>query len=401
MPLTSTQEASRLFKKSFGLAETTTNRQFFEETMKGRSATWPSSVIGQESSIPTTAPSGMTDGQTVGVVKRRIALSLTAVPGTTNAFYDPDMVNIIPFNFGDGSYNYVLNDSTGDSIPFGDDDWLVDTEAGVLSFYNGVPANMPPKLSFYKYVGLMGIVAGSVVPQVETVSRTIYVSSTGSDTTGDGTTAGTAFATLYHAITTILPQIYNCTITIQLGAGTFTYDNNCDKALCAIQYIYGDTSTGTSAAIIIAGTMVSYSTNTFTLDSVNKQQYNCVQGSVLTPGALNNMFAFYSGTVYVPIESNTTSAIISPYPNCASLNGVYTLGTTLNAAVTNINASVVFRYIGMSVTGTTSYFYAGTTYSSNFPSTMTQSLSFQFCHQSRQRIRGFRAMLVADIGRSA
>ena len=345
MPVTTAQQASRLFKKLFGLAETTTVRQFFEESFKGRTATWPSSVIGQEADIPTTAPAGMINDQIVGVVKRKIDLVLTAVPGTTNSFYHADLIDAIPFNFGDGSYNYALKDSTSASIAFGQNDWLVDTEAGVLTFYTSVPANMPPKFSFYKYVGIKGITAGAIVPQVETVARTIYVETTGSDTTGDGLSVGTAFATLYKAITTIKPQIYNCTVTIQLGTGTFTYDTACDKALGAIELLYGNTTTANIPQIKILGTLTLYRTGTFSADATDKNKHNVADANIYTVNELKNKFTLFTGTFYIPINSNTASYISDPCIASATLTNTYDLSTTLTTSVANITASVYFSYL--------------------------------------------------------
>ncbi|MFA7302007.1 MAG: hypothetical protein WC069_06875, partial [Candidatus Shapirobacteria bacterium] len=66
-------------------------------------------------------------------------------------------------------------------------------------------------------VAALGSIGGS-----ETVSRTIYVTTTGNDTTGDGT-IGLPFLTIGKAISTVKkvinPQV---TITINIGIGTFT-----------------------------------------------------------------------------------------------------------------------------------------------------------------------------------
>lgn len=353
MPVTTAQQASRLFKKLFGLAETTTVRQFFEESFKGRTATWPSSVIGQESDIPTTAPAGMINDQTIGVVKRKIDLVLTAVPGTTNSFYHADLIDAIPFNFGDGSYNYALKDSTNTSISFGQNDWLVDTEAGVLTFYTSVPANMPPKISFYKYVGIKGITASAIVPQVETANRTIYVETTGSDTTGNGLTVGTAFATLYKAITTIKPQIYNCKITIQLGIGAFVYDAACDLALYKIQHLYGGTTFTITPLITIQGLFTLYRTGTFTIDSTDKNKHNVSDLNVYTTNELKNKFAFATGSIYIPINSNTSTYISDPCIAITTLSNTYDLSTTLSVT-SAIIASSVLQYLRIDTLSNTS-----------------------------------------------
>ena len=167
MSLNSAQQTSRLMKKSFGAAETLVTRDFFEEPKLGKTAILPSQIWAEADKIPNTAPVGMTNGQTVGVVQRYIKLSLTHIPGSNNhSYYHESLKNTIPFNFGDGSYNYELYRSDGTtSIPFGSFDWLLDTEAGVLTFYNTgqtlVTSATPPQISFYKYVGAFGIPSGT------------------------------------------------------------------------------------------------------------------------------------------------------------------------------------------------------------------------------------------------
>lgn len=155
MALTSDQKSSSLFKQSLGVAETNTSRDFFEESIKGRSIVLNDQIWIQSSEIPATAPS-LADGATEGVVQYFQARSMTAVPGVSNSFYLADLVDSIPFNFGNGSYNYTLTNASGTAIPFGQGDWLVNNAAGTLTFYGTVPSGMPPKISFYKYIGSKG-----------------------------------------------------------------------------------------------------------------------------------------------------------------------------------------------------------------------------------------------------
>ena len=167
--LNTDQIASRLFKKLFSVAETTTDREFFEEPFISRSAVLPSQIWTDGELIPQTAPT-LLDGETLGVVKRYVDVSMTPVAGTTNAFQHDSLKDSIPFNFGDGSYNYVIKDNLDNPIVFGQGDWAIDNEAGVLTFYNGTPANMPPKVSFYQYVGSKGIGGASdYIPEALTI----------------------------------------------------------------------------------------------------------------------------------------------------------------------------------------------------------------------------------------
>lgn len=152
MALTDSQKTDKLFKALLGKSETNIARQFFEEPYNTAPAINPSQIWADYSLIPTTAP-----GTSSGVVQLVTALGLTAVPGVTNSFYNVGLVDVIPFNFGDGSYNYGLTDNLGNTIAFGQNDWILDTESGALCFFNSIPANMPPKITFYKYVGNKGV----------------------------------------------------------------------------------------------------------------------------------------------------------------------------------------------------------------------------------------------------
>jgi len=155
MALTTNQRASNLFKKLMGVGETDINRAFFEEPYGYRPLEWV-----QKDLIPTTAPI-LNDGETLGIVQYFENKTMISVPGTTDAFYLADLVDSIPFNFGDGSYNYTLRDNSNNQIFFGQGDWVVDNATGLLYFYSGNPGNMPPKITFYKYIGKKGYGSGA------------------------------------------------------------------------------------------------------------------------------------------------------------------------------------------------------------------------------------------------
>jgi hypothetical protein len=89
------------------------------------------------------------------------------------AFKSPiDLINelepfkdVIPFNYGYGNYTYRIKDVNDASIDFGVGQWIVDPEAGVLTFYDIPSINQanrvvnkdnPPKISYYRYVGRKG-----------------------------------------------------------------------------------------------------------------------------------------------------------------------------------------------------------------------------------------------------
>lgn len=92
------------------------------------------------------------------VLQRFNNVELTKVAGTPASFYSEHLIDSIDPSFGTG-YGITLTDSTGEKIPFGLNQWVVDGESGILSFLAGVPAGYkaPFKVSFFKYVGRKGL----------------------------------------------------------------------------------------------------------------------------------------------------------------------------------------------------------------------------------------------------
>ncbi len=164
MALNTAQQASLLFKSLQGKSSVSTAKDFFEEPFNGRPVVLPTQIWAEADKIPTTAPA-LSNLATLGVVKRYVDLALTAVPGVSNAFSSTSLVNCIPFNFGDGTYNYAVKDALGNAIAFGLGDWLVDPNTGVLTFYGTTPGNMPPTISFYQYVGKVGVGSGNFLDE--------------------------------------------------------------------------------------------------------------------------------------------------------------------------------------------------------------------------------------------
>ena len=230
MPNT-TQIVDILFKKWLGLGDTQSGRQFFSEPIRGRSFVVNSQIWGQSDQIPNTAPVGTSSG----VVQYVSGYTLNQVGGTTNSFSGSLLKNAIPFNWGDGtSYNYSVTDSSFNSIAFGVNDWTVDTEAGVLMFSQGVPANMPPIITFYRYSGIIGINTGSFITtgqtgqfypasnpsgfitsgQIPNTSQN-FVVSLASGTSQTGITFPTGYASpprivLLSFVNNVDPYIYDC-----------------------------------------------------------------------------------------------------------------------------------------------------------------------------------------------
>jgi hypothetical protein len=202
MALTAQQQASRLFKKSLGVAETITSKEFFSEAKLGNTAVLPSQIWSQADQISYNAPSSLTNGQTSGVTQRFILEPLTFISGSISgssevSYFSSNLIDAIPSNFNSGGSYYISlwkNDGTT-PIFDGQGDWLVDTTAGVVTFYgtppSGVASATPPKISFYKYVGGKGLasIAG------DTSSLSTAVSTEISNRTSGDTSLSTAIST--------------------------------------------------------------------------------------------------------------------------------------------------------------------------------------------------------------
>ena len=186
--LSTKQKSDLLFKHYLGAGSTRDNREFFEEAIKSSFVVRPDQLWTYSDRIPdgTEATGGMEninyiinmglegrdpifyhyiseDQDKVPLVKRYVDLPLTMIDkGTDNAFLIADengnqIKDIIPFNYYEEYYNYILKTADGKRIPFGVGDWNVDTYSGIVTFYgelpDGVDHEHPPLISFYQYVG--------------------------------------------------------------------------------------------------------------------------------------------------------------------------------------------------------------------------------------------------------
>jgi len=164
MAMTSDQRADAIFKKLQGKANTSPYLEFYEEPLSSSIIVTPENFWGDVEFIPETAPSlqdreefiiTFDNGYELPVLRRYKDLFLDPVPGSASSFYHEHLIDAIPHDYSDGSYHYTLHDSTGQEIAYGLNAWFVDTAAGALTFYQGVPEDVVPPLtiSFYKYIG--------------------------------------------------------------------------------------------------------------------------------------------------------------------------------------------------------------------------------------------------------
>ena len=183
----STEEALHiLLKKELRKPSTLDNRAFYSEPsdFPAERKLFPEQIY--TDTVPSTSPADLqsltesstddnTDpikGSTVGKtstthphIKRFFKVALTEVPGTSGkAYYSSALQNSIPFNYDSaGSYNINVYKNDESAIPFGQTggSWMIDREAGVITFYEfdnitGVSSGSPPLVSFYKYIGNTG-----------------------------------------------------------------------------------------------------------------------------------------------------------------------------------------------------------------------------------------------------
>ena len=105
-------------------------------------------------------------------------LQLTSVSGSINAFYSPYLKNLISPTLTDtGAYNYIIktNDLVYTITENADyvSTHIIDADSGVLYFftypsYSGaaaVTATQPPKITFYRYQGLIGNVGIATIQE--------------------------------------------------------------------------------------------------------------------------------------------------------------------------------------------------------------------------------------------
>jgi hypothetical protein len=179
--ISSEQQAEVVYKVLEGKANTNANRSAAEEPLPSALILNPANIWLDAGLIPQTAPA-LTSGGIFSVTFAHGVIQdvlqyfvdelLTAV--SASSFYSPNLKDSISYSFDPaGTYLYTLKDS-GNTLAFGLNSWVVDNEAGTLTFYDGIPPGIsqPPQftLTFYKYVGrksLQGVIQANGSVQMD------------------------------------------------------------------------------------------------------------------------------------------------------------------------------------------------------------------------------------------
>ncbi|HLP86815.1 MAG TPA: hypothetical protein VK153_03000 [Candidatus Paceibacterota bacterium] len=190
----------------------------------------------------------------------------------------------------------------------------------------------------------------------ESVSRTIYVSATGNDDTGDGS-ATLPYLTIGKALSTIKKTINSgVIITISLGAGTF------DISASDLVVLSSFRSIGGPETITFLGTMVQVDSG-FTMGSAdaNDPLTYTVSGGNTSSWSTNQwkFFMLWDGVHYCPITHNTTTTLSVTYPSTGT--SIYENQTIINISslVIEINISVYFERVRINFTNSISIYSNG------------------------------------------
>lgn len=189
---TTDEKVSLLLKKNLGKPSTDTGIEFYvEPSIDARPRVFTSQIFSND--IPTTRPtsgwrvegsessysdfstfSSLSPGDVLehedGVLKYYFKLSMAKVTNGNDTSFQVDGTNhlegSIPFNFdsggGYGVKIYRYDDNT-QQIFDGTGEWVVDSDAGILTFYHQedvssyVSESKPPFISFFSYVGTKGL----------------------------------------------------------------------------------------------------------------------------------------------------------------------------------------------------------------------------------------------------
>ncbi|KPL08396.1 hypothetical protein AMJ86_00790 [bacterium SM23_57] len=171
----------------------------------------------------------------------------------------------------------------------------------------------------------------------EEVSRTIYVATTGNDTTGDGS-VGNPFLTIFRALQDLQPTIYGCTITISLGTGTFDFTTACRTKIDRFNFV-------NNALLNFEGQMGLWESGFTAVAATQDGEYTLTKAArTFTKNELTGKF-HSNGSNYDPIIYNTAgsdSCTMFTIREGRNYTTIYENQTTLNNS-DNDSTWLVFR----------------------------------------------------------
>jgi len=203
----------------------------------------------------------------------------------------------------------------------------------------------------------------SNVETVETVSRTIFVSTGGSDSSGDGTTLGTAFRNILRAIEDIKDRAEGVTITISLnGIGDFPMGSSgaYDEAIELAKKTFINSSlvfTGVDYTTIESGFTLAKTASRCFAYTLTKS------GLTATENQYRGYFATDGTNYYYPVASNAAGSdafeIELVHTSFATATSIVSLGATITNPSnlvnlldigfgTNYNSTIDFSRVNIS-----------------------------------------------------
>jgi len=237
MALTSQQIAERLLKKTSGVIDSNfplTVKGITEEGTSTYNLVTPNAIWSQADQIPTTPPVLSNLGES-GVVKYYEKLELVREDAGTNvAFKSPlgQFKNAISGKFGFG-YNFKIYGGGAGATQIFLGDWLVDAEAGVITFYNAgateatINGTNPPYVTFYKYIGQTGLTA--VTGDISSLSTAL--SSEISGRTSGETSLSTALSTEVSLRTSVDVSLSSSSLQPWIDIDRSGFVNNAETSI--------------------------------------------------------------------------------------------------------------------------------------------------------------------------
>ena len=170
MSLTSEFRLSALWKKSNQRINTSAEKQPYEE-IRGEVAPITQKQVRTDNipdispiGPPSTAPAGVWPLVAPHILQLHKNVIMTPFNSNTNTlFFAPELKNSIISTYGTGGYEMSITTSTAEIVPQ-TTPFIIDNENGTLVFEEsvaGITNALPPRISFYRYIGAAGISSNS------------------------------------------------------------------------------------------------------------------------------------------------------------------------------------------------------------------------------------------------